>query len=249
MNRVHHIITLTLFLIGCCSLVLSQSNQGPTNFNGSNSTQVVNVQQNGTGFALKANTNSTGPVGAVYGQASGTTGFSNGVWGRTFSNAGVGVRGEAMSPNGGTGIAGFSINSRQGIGVYGHANIDGYGVAGVIDSQDNSGAGVFGQAGKSCCGIPGLFEQDATESGAYNVILMGQYLDTNGNLQSAFRVDTHGVFGYSINASPSPDGDKPDNLRILEPMSFASIALELYSPTAAITPAAPTSRSLSPLRD
>jgi|HubBroStandDraft_3_1064219.scaffolds.fasta_scaffold751860_1 hypothetical protein len=66
--------------------------------------------------------------------------------GRTYSNAGVAVRGEAMSSTGGTGVAGFAVNSRQGIGVYGHAYVDGYGVMGMIDSQDNSGAGVFGKA-------------------------------------------------------------------------------------------------------
>ena len=183
-----------------------QPAQGPTNFTGTTTTQIVDVQQNGSGYGLKSYTTSTGPVGAVYGEADGTTGFNNGVWGRTYSNAGVAVRGEAMSSSGGTGVAGFTINSRTGIGVYGHANINGYGVMGMIDSQDNSGAGIFGKAGKSCCGIPGLFEQDASDNGGYNVILMGQWLDTSSNLQTAFTLDTGGVTTYQVMATPSPNG-------------------------------------------
>ncbi len=206
MNRLSRCVSLAVFLASCSGYMLSQSNQGPTNFTGANGTQVVNVQQNGSGFALKANTNSTGPVGSIFGQATGSTGFNNGVWGRTYSDAGVGVRGEAMSQNGGTGVAGFAVNSRSGIGVFGHANFNGYGVMGMIDSQDFSGAGVFGKSGGSCCGVPGLFEQDATDGGGYNVILVGQWLDTNNQLQTAFTVDTEGVHGYGIYASPSPIG-------------------------------------------
>ncbi len=207
MQRLILLIPTALFVITCSGNSIAQANQGPTNFTGSNSTQIVNVQQNGSGYALKANTNSTASVGAIFGQATGTTGFNNGIWGRTYSNAGVAVRGEAMSSTGGTGVAGFAVNSRQGIGVYGHAYVDGYGVMGMIDSQDNSGAGVFGKAGTECCGIPGLFEQDATQSGAYNVMLMGQYLNSSGTLQTGFLVDTHGVSGYRILAAPSPYND------------------------------------------
>jgi hypothetical protein len=126
----------------CCGIGTSQT-AGPTTFKGSNATQVVSVQQTGTGFGLKASTSSTGPVSAVFGQASGTSGFNNGVWGRTFSPAGVAVRGEGMANTGSsTGVAGFSDISRNGIGVYGHATINGTGVLGQIDSLDNSGIGV-----------------------------------------------------------------------------------------------------------
>lgn len=180
----------------------AQAPQGATNFSASDSTQVVNVQQSGTGFGLKVNTPSTGPVGAIFGQATGTSGYNNGVWGRTYSNAGVAVRGEAMASTGDpTGVAGFSDYSRTGIGMYGHANYNGIGVLGQIDSQDNSGIGVYGRSGGSCCGIPGVFEQDAAATGGYPVILVGQYLDANKQIQQVFSVDTNSVGGPSFFAT------------------------------------------------
>jgi len=192
----------------CCAIGTSQTTQGPATFKGSNSTQVVNVQQTGTGFGLKASTSSTGPVSAVFGQASGTSGFNNGVWGRSFSPVGVAVRGEGMANTGSsTGVAGFSDISRNGIGVYGHATINGTGVLGQIDSLDNSGIGVYGRAGVSCCGIPGVFEQDATSTGAFNVILVGQYMDASKNIQQAFSVDPSGAYAGRFQASPDPFGD------------------------------------------
>jgi len=185
---------------------------GATNFSASNATQVVNIQQNGSGYALKAFTNSTGAVGAIFGQASGTSGYNNGVWGRTYSPAGVAVRGEAVSnstnPTGGnpTGVAGFSNYSFGGIGVYGHAQYNGYGVYGMIDSLDFAGAGVFGRAGGSCCGIPGLFQQDAALTGGYNVILVGQYLDANKQAHRVFTVDSSQITGNAFIATTASGG-------------------------------------------
>jgi hypothetical protein len=195
-------------VVSACLLFSAEfgtAQQGATNFSASNATQVVNIQQNGSGYALKAFTNSTGPVGAIFGQASATSGFNNGVWGRTYSTAGVGVRGEALANTQGastpTGVAGFSDFSFNGIGVYGHAHYNGYGVYGVIDSLDFSGAGVFGRAGGSCCGIPGLFQQDAAVTGGYNIILVGQYLDANKQAHQVFTVDSNQIRGNSFVAT------------------------------------------------
>jgi hypothetical protein len=182
--------------------------QGATTFAATNSSQVVNVQQSGTGYGLKAATSSTGAVGAIFGQATGTSGFNNGVWGRTYSPAGVGVRGEAMANTGGpTGVAGFSDFSFSGIGVYGHAKFNGYGVFGQIDSLDFSGAGVFGKAGGSCCGVPGLFEQDASNGGGYDTILVGQYINSNNQVQQAFTVTSTTVTGPRFWATGDTFGD------------------------------------------
>src|ERR1035438_809685 len=82
------------FLTG---IAVAQETAGPTNFKGSNSSQIVNVIQSGSGFGIEASTPSTGGVGAVFGQATGTSGFNNWVWGRSFSPAGVAVRGENMA--------------------------------------------------------------------------------------------------------------------------------------------------------
>ena len=199
----HFATALSLCLLFWAASATAQS--GATNFSASNSTQVVNIQQNGSGYALKAFTNSTGPVGAIFGQATGTSGYNNGVWGRTYSPAGVGVRGEAMANTQGTsnptGVAGFSNFSFNGIGVYGHAQYNGYGVYGMIDSLDFSGAGVFGRAGGSCCGIPGLFQQDAAVTGGYNVILVGQYLDANKLPHPVFTVDSNQITGNAFVAT------------------------------------------------
>jgi hypothetical protein len=52
--------------------------QAPINFEGSNSSEIVNVVQSGSGFGIEASTTSTGGVGAVFGQATGTSGYNNG---------------------------------------------------------------------------------------------------------------------------------------------------------------------------
>jgi hypothetical protein len=186
----------------------AQTSQGATDFSATNSSQVVEVQQAGTGFGLKATTSSTGPVGAVFGQATGTSGYNNGVWGRTYSSAGVAIRGEAMANTGDpTGVAGFSDFSRSGIGMYGHANYNGIGILGQIDSQDFTGIGVYGRAGGSCCGIPGVFEQDAAVTGGYPIILVGQYMDGNQQIQRAFTVTSSIVTGPTFWASGDSSGD------------------------------------------
>jgi hypothetical protein len=103
-----------------------------------------------------------------------------------------------------TGVAGFSDFSEHGIGIYGHAQYFGTAILGQIDSLDFGGIGIYGRAGKSCCGIPGVFEQDATDNGGYNIILVGQYMDTNGNIQQAFTVDPSGAYAGRFQAQPGP---------------------------------------------
>jgi hypothetical protein len=77
LNKSHFAVAVSACLL--FSAASGTAQQGATNFSASNSTQVVNIQQNGSGYALKAFTNSTGPVGAIFGQASGTRGYNNGV--------------------------------------------------------------------------------------------------------------------------------------------------------------------------
>ncbi len=207
-SRLASALSTSLLIGTLISNSAAQSSQGATNFTAGNSSQVVYVQQTSTGFGLKASTSSTGPVGAIFGQATGTTGYNNGVWGRTYSSSGVAVRGEAMSNSGGSaGVAGFSDFGRNGIGVYGHSQYNGVGVLGQIDSLDFSGIGVYGRSGGSCCGIPGVFEQDAATNGGYNIILVGQYLDANNQIQRAFTFDTNTLAGPTIWATGNPRGD------------------------------------------
>src|SRR2546422_6409691 len=104
-----------LFLCATSITSSAQISQGPTNFNGSTTNQVVNVTQTGSGFGLQASTPSTGGVGAIFGQATGTSGYNNGVWGRSFSPVGVAVRDENMAKNRAATGGAFFSSSTQGL--------------------------------------------------------------------------------------------------------------------------------------
>ena len=104
----------------------------PSTFSGTNATQIVSVQQNGSGNGLYAQTASATGNSAVVGVATSnsTANNQNGVIG---FNAGAGA-----------GVAGIATNPSAGVGVYGQSAT---GFAGVIgNSVVNSGfaAGVFG---------------------------------------------------------------------------------------------------------
>ena len=132
---------------------LAQTTEGARVFSSSNSTQVVNVVQAGSGYGLKAATPSTSPIGAIFGKASAASGFTNGVWGQSFSTKGVGVRGEAKASTGGATGGAFFSNSSSGVGVFGSAcdpnsnsSCNGVGVWGVVNGLNQgtgSTAGLF----------------------------------------------------------------------------------------------------------
>src|SRR2546429_7646390 len=126
---------LGICLFFCATMSPAQTTQGPTNFNGATASQVVSVTQTGSGFGLKASTSYTGGVGAVFGQATGTSGFNNGVWGRRFSPAGVAVRGENMAKTGSATGGAFFSKGANGLGLYAAAT-----------SQSGAGVGVHGFA-------------------------------------------------------------------------------------------------------
>ncbi len=104
--------------------------QGPTNFSGSTSDQIVKVTQSGTGAGVLASTTSastsyavlgtiSGPGAAIFGQASSTSAQAYGVQGNTSSTIGIGALGFATSTTGSTyGVKGYS-SSTNGTGVRG----------------------------------------------------------------------------------------------------------------------------------
>jgi hypothetical protein len=139
---------------------------GPTNFTGTTSGQVVKVTQEGAGAGLSAstgsnvnpavsatNSNSSAAVVAligtststagtgVEGEATASTGVTTGVLGTSSSNGGIGVIGVAGNSAGNTkGVSG-TANSTNGIGVYGYAvNSTGntIGVQGIVNSPTGS---------------------------------------------------------------------------------------------------------------
>src|SRR5437016_1795226 len=136
----------------------------PSTFSGTNATQIVSVQQNGSGNGLYAQTaNSTGNS-AVVGVATSTSTSSNqnGVIGFN-AGAGSGVAGIATNPSSGVGIYGQSANFA---GVFGNAiTPSGFstGVFGVSASPD--GAGVFGGNNATTGFAPGISANSQSPSG------------------------------------------------------------------------------------
>jgi hypothetical protein len=130
--------------------------QGPTNFSGSTSDQIVSVIQGGTGNGLVATVPSnSGSTAAIRGTATNTTGKGRGVVGSSFSNKdGIGVVGSVGTlgaPGNGIGVEGQALNL-GGIGVSGGGLV---GVQGL--SSIPSGSGVQGLfSGTSGGGVVGI---------------------------------------------------------------------------------------------
>ena len=186
-------------------------NDGPTNFAGSNATQVVSVTQNGSGLGLSAKSHALAAVAgtitgksntAVYGLASntskgsnaaGVTGQSNtetgpGVAGYANGIDGTGVLGVANATTGGTGVSGISnATSGNTNGVYGQsASPTGNGVVGNATATISYASGVYGQsASTSGSGVSG----NSTATSGYTSGVYGQSASVNGT----------GVYGSSAN--------------------------------------------------
>ncbi len=125
----------------------------PSTFSGTNGTQIVSVQQKGTGAGLVATTASGTGSSGVVGLATSTSTSSNqnGVYGQ---NAGAGA-----------GVAGIATNSSAGVGVYG---------------QSESFAGVFGRAASTTGFANGVYGDTAASSGFVNGVY-GHTSSTGGN--------------------------------------------------------------------
>ena len=107
-------------------------NDGPTNFMGSNPTQIVSVTQNGAGLGLSATSHALAAVAgtitgksntAVYGLASNSTEGSDaaGVTGQANSESGPGVAGYTSRAKG-TGVLGVAAATSAGTGGTGRAS-------------------------------------------------------------------------------------------------------------------------------
>ena len=169
----------------------SQSNQpgitpaavedGPTNFSGSTSDQIVKVTQSGTGAGITASANTN----AIYGLATGSTGNVYGVQGVATGTGGVALLGNANNPMGGTfGIKGSSA-STSGTGMRGLASASSGNTIGV-SSQVNSPNGiaaVFNSAagGKIISGQNNAVEKFSVD-GAGNVNSSGNFTGSGTGL-------------------------------------------------------------------
>ena len=142
---------------------------GPTNFAGSNTTQIVGVTQTGTGTGLSATATTHAAVAgtitgasntAVYGLASNTspgssaagvtgaakTQFGPGVQGVTTSSSGFGVQGVVNSTSGGTAVQGLN-NAISGVSQ---------GVSGQTSSVTANSSGVNGYEGAATGQVYGV---------------------------------------------------------------------------------------------
>jgi trimeric autotransporter adhesin len=87
---------------------ITAASQGPTNFSGSTTTQIVGVTQSGTGVGV----NASAPSKALYGRATAATGTAYGIEGVATGTGGVGLLGAAISTTGGAvGVQGNSYST------------------------------------------------------------------------------------------------------------------------------------------
>lgn len=170
----------------------------PSSFSGTNATQIVRVEQNGSGNGLYAQTASSTGNSAVVGVATSTSTSNNqnGVIGFN-AGAGSGVAGIATNPASGVGVYGQSANFA---GVFGNSFVtSGFatGVFGIGTSPD--GAGVFGGNNATSGFAPGVSANSASPNG---VGVFGNALATSG-FAAGVQGLTHspggtGVTGFGI---------------------------------------------------
>jgi hypothetical protein len=187
---------------------------GPTNFAGTNGTQIVGVNQKGTGAGLSATSTTLAAVRgtitgksntALYGLASNTSKGSNaaGVTGQADTETGPGVAGYTSSPNG-TGVLGVANSSAGGSGVVGIANAttnQAFGVNGSTSTTAQYAAGVSGYEGAATGTVFGVSgSTNSTTAFAAGVdgfegALTGKVYGVVGGTSSTTGVAA-GVFGF-----------------------------------------------------
>ena len=158
------------------------TNDGPTNFSGSTTDQIVGVTQSGSGNAIVASTSNTssssnavegtisGPGVAIYGSASSTSAQAYGVQGNSASTIGIGLLGFATSTTGSTyGLKGYSSST------------GGTGVRGLSTATTGSTTGISASVA-SAAGIAGVFNNTAG----------GKILSGQNNGVQKFSVDGSG---------------------------------------------------------
>jgi trimeric autotransporter adhesin len=202
---------------------------GPTNFSGTNSTNIVTVTQKGGGGGLTASALSvaalegiiTGPTNtAIYGLASntssgssaaGVTGASNthhgpGVQGVTSSATGLGVQGVVTSNVGGTAVQGLNkATSGYSVGVEGQSSSVTQNSSGVNGFEGAASGQVYGVQGTALSpngtGVAGF----ANASSGNTAGVFGQSKSTSGAGVSGFALAisgfTSGVYGQSASTS------------------------------------------------
>ena len=174
----------------------------------------------GSLYGMQAQATGNSDARGVYGIASATTGFADGVFGESHSKDGSGVAGFNANPSGGIGVFGES-DSINGYGVFGTGLVTGtlgeatstsgttVGVYGVTQST-NGGYGVYGRASSSQGS--GVYGYNATGRG-----VRGESSNNDG--VAGFSSSGSGVYGQSqsgtglYGSAPSGTGVHGDGAR------------------------------------
>ena len=197
------------------------ASDGPTNFSGSTTDQIVGVTQSGTGDGIVATAptlgikgTATAPSGTAYGvegvatgtagvgligTASSTTGFTYGLRGTASSTSGTGVRGIATATTGSTiGLSGYVDSSAGTAGVFNNA------AGGKIVSLQNNGAEKFAVDGSGNVTTSGTINTSGlsgTTSSPTGVGLTGNATNTTGEntgvMGESASTNGLGVAGYA----------------------------------------------------
>ena len=185
------------------TLAFAQS--GPTTFSGSNTTQIVSVQQHSSGYALSASTPSTHSVSAVFGKATASAGSTLGGAFFSYSSSGTGVLGSACNQN--------STANCKGIGVHGVVNgLNTDAIAGLFEIKGSDGGGTI---------LVGRFD------GA-NVFRVGEA----GDVYADGGVYTHGAdFAESFSVKGDAHAYQPGDVLVIDGNSDRQVTLsqEPYS--------------------
>ncbi len=170
------------------AIKIGAATQGPTNFSGTTTDQIIKVTQSGTG----AGVNSSAPTNAIFGKATAPSGTVFGVQGSASGTGGIGLVGAATSPTGST----FGIKASA-------SSTSGTGLRGVATATTGSTIGVSAQV-NSPAGTAALFN-----NAGGGKILSGQNngvekfaVDASGNITSSGTISTIGLSG----TTSSPTG-------------------------------------------
>jgi hypothetical protein len=145
---------------------LDVTSDGPTNFSGSTTDQIVSVMQSGTGAGLK----SSAPTLGISGTATAASGTAYGVQGVANGTAGVGLIGTATSTTGAT-----------------------YGLRGTSSSTSGTGVrGINNATSGSTTGVSGYVASAAGTAGVFNNAAGGKIVSLQNNSVEKFAVDGQG---------------------------------------------------------
>lgn len=170
----------------------SNESAGATTLQDANNTQVLLVQQQGSGYAVYATSTSNA---AIAGINSGGTAGGIGIYGASQAPNGVGMRAESTASSGaGLGVWGVSFNN--GTGALGEATPTSgpaYGVRGKTYST--SGIAVFGNslaASGATTAVRGENHSSGGVAGVFDVALGGKILSGTSAGTERFAVDSMG---------------------------------------------------------